>query len=194
MYLQGNSRRRHNEAFTLVELLVVVAVILILMALVVPAFTGIGRGKDFSRALQETSDVIEQARSHSMARNTWTFVEFQQPVEDQVDIRVFESIDQSADSAQTNRRQLNKTQHLKGVALTKLPDLGQGRPQADEDVVPPQMIAISPLGAATIDSSANLTRWIEIGVQGMRGSVALPAERAVIQVAGLTGQTQTFRQ
>jgi prepilin-type N-terminal cleavage/methylation domain-containing protein len=64
------------DAFTLIELLAVVALISILLVLVGPAFTNIKRGNDITRAVYTISGLLEQARSYAKANHTYAWVGF----------------------------------------------------------------------------------------------------------------------
>jgi prepilin-type N-terminal cleavage/methylation domain-containing protein len=57
--------------FTLVELLVVVAVMVVMMRLAIPAFNAIRGGTDFTSEVYDIAGTFEQARSYAMANNTY---------------------------------------------------------------------------------------------------------------------------
>jgi prepilin-type N-terminal cleavage/methylation domain-containing protein len=63
-----------RAAFTLVELLVVVAIGLIMMALAVPAFNGMKSGTDVASTAASIQGLLQEARSYAMANNTIVFV------------------------------------------------------------------------------------------------------------------------
>lgn len=63
-----------SSAFSLVELLVVMAVIAILMAMTLPALTSMGKGRGLTTAGNMTVDVINHARQVARARNSLTMV------------------------------------------------------------------------------------------------------------------------
>jgi competence protein ComGC len=67
---------RSLSAFTLIELLVVTFIITLLMVLLAPAFKSLKRAEDATVAAYVIKDVVEQARSHAMANNTYTWVGF----------------------------------------------------------------------------------------------------------------------
>jgi prepilin-type N-terminal cleavage/methylation domain-containing protein len=73
-----NSQPAHKQprAFTLIELMVVIAVIVILTALLVPAFTSLKGSGDITNAAYTITGALEQARNYAMANNTFVWVGF----------------------------------------------------------------------------------------------------------------------
>jgi len=72
------SQRDSPHAFSLVELLVVIAVMALLMGLVAPAFLGIKGASDLGSATSEISGLLEQSRAYAMAQNTYVYVGIQE--------------------------------------------------------------------------------------------------------------------
>ncbi len=66
------SRKNFRAAFSLVELLAVVVVIGIIMGIVVPSLSGLGRGPALSAAGSTVNNMVSLARQHAMSRNTLT--------------------------------------------------------------------------------------------------------------------------
>ena len=66
----------HKVGFTLMELLVVIALISILMVLALPAFTSIKGAGEVTKAAYDMAGTLEQARAYAMANNTYVFVGF----------------------------------------------------------------------------------------------------------------------
>ena len=75
-FLISNFSVNARRAFTLIELMVVIAIIAILMVLVAPAFTNIKTGNDVTTAAYTIKGVLDQARTYAMANNTYTWVGF----------------------------------------------------------------------------------------------------------------------
>lgn len=63
-------------AFTLVELLVVMAVIVLVIGFVIPAVSGLKGAGDVNKAVYDIAGVLEQSRTHAMSNNTYVYVGF----------------------------------------------------------------------------------------------------------------------
>lgn len=70
------STLQRRNAFTLLELLVVVGVIGLLLALIGPTFTTIKSGTDVTSAAYTIKGVLDTARTYAKANNTYTWVGF----------------------------------------------------------------------------------------------------------------------
>lgn len=71
-------RSSRRLAFTLVELIVVMGIIVVMIALVVPAVTSIARTNSVTRALYEVTGALENARTYAVANQTYVYVGFVQ--------------------------------------------------------------------------------------------------------------------
>src|SRR5213082_331443 len=69
-------RKRLTCGFTLIELLVVIGVVILLTALLTPAFTNLKSAGDVTSAAYTIKGVLEQARTYAMTNNTYTWVGF----------------------------------------------------------------------------------------------------------------------
>src|SRR6266513_5623120 len=69
-------RRRLTSGFTLIELLVVIGVMILLTALLTPAFTNLKSAGDVTSAAYTIKGVLEQARTYAKANNTYAWVGF----------------------------------------------------------------------------------------------------------------------
>src|SRR5882724_1828827 len=67
---------QRREAFTLMEMLVVMGIIALLMVLVAPAFTSLKSGGDVTSAAYTIKGVLDTARTYAKANNTYTWVGF----------------------------------------------------------------------------------------------------------------------
>jgi len=70
----GSPESGGGEAFTLLELLVVMGILMAMMALLVPAVIGIKGGGDLTKVAYDIASALEQARAYAMANNTFVFV------------------------------------------------------------------------------------------------------------------------
>ena len=69
-------RSATRSAFTLIELVVVIGIIVVLTVLVAPAFTNIKRATDITSAAYTIKGVLEQARNYALTNNTYAWVGF----------------------------------------------------------------------------------------------------------------------
>jgi len=67
---------QRRNAFTLLELLIVVGIVGLLLLLIAPAFTTIKSGTDVTSAAYTIKGVLDTARTHAKAKNTYTWVGF----------------------------------------------------------------------------------------------------------------------
>jgi prepilin-type N-terminal cleavage/methylation domain-containing protein len=72
----ASTDKGRKSAFTLIELLLVVTIIVILMVLVAPAFTNRKSADDLTSAAYTVKGVLEQARTYAKANNTYAWVGF----------------------------------------------------------------------------------------------------------------------
>ena len=69
-------RSRQAYAFTLLELMVVIAIIVLVAAFITPAFTALKGAGDVTSAAYTIKGVLDQARTYAKANNTYTWVGF----------------------------------------------------------------------------------------------------------------------
>ena len=69
-------RTAAHQAFTLIELVVVIGIIVALTVLVAPAFTNIKRAADITSAAYTIKGALEQARNYALINNTYAWVGF----------------------------------------------------------------------------------------------------------------------
>lgn len=69
-------RSAARPAFTLIELVVVIGIIVVLMVLVAPAFTNIKRATDITSSAYTIKGMLEQARNYALINNTYAWVGF----------------------------------------------------------------------------------------------------------------------
>jgi prepilin-type N-terminal cleavage/methylation domain-containing protein len=68
--------RSVRAGFTLLELLIVIGIIAVLLVLIAPAFTSLKSAGDVTAAAYTIKGVLDTARTHAKANNTYTWVGF----------------------------------------------------------------------------------------------------------------------
>ncbi len=72
----ASSTRRPTRGFTLVEMLVVMAIIAVLLAFIVPAFSQVNTARQMTVAAYNIAGSLETARAYAKANDTYTWVGF----------------------------------------------------------------------------------------------------------------------
>jgi len=126
----GGIRRR---AFSLVELLVVIAVLGILAAMIVPALPSILGARGVAQAINDASSLLELSRAEAMARRTYVYVGFLNTTNflGNSELRIGAVASQDG-TAGTNLKPLTRLLKIQNVLLTDL----NGVPQAVRGALP----------------------------------------------------------
>jgi prepilin-type N-terminal cleavage/methylation domain-containing protein len=74
MIRRSHAARSFTGAFSLIELLAVMAVVALMLSLAVPAFNSIRGSGDLVKATYDIAGILNQARAYAMANNTFVFV------------------------------------------------------------------------------------------------------------------------
>ena len=115
------SHSRGTQAFTLVELLVVMGVISLLAAAVVTGFNEIGRARGVTEAAYQIASAVELCRSEAVSRQTYVWLGFQpQTNAGSSDLRlgmVYSMDGSSTNTNSTNLMPLGKALLIQSVAL-----------------------------------------------------------------------------
>ena len=204
-----NARR---QGFTLIEMLVVIAVISILLTAAGPVFDNLTSSQSPAAAASVISGQLERARSHAIAKDTYVWVRLGKVAEEPNDffIGVYESLDGTA--LNTSAKGIWSAPRLPNFNLSNALDSSLIRPTVPSaaQVNEAGWVRFSPSGEARIipavatESRIKLKppadlgvmmRWTEFGLQATRrGQVAesLKKDIAAVQLNGLTGQTLEF--
>jgi len=214
-----SSARRYATAFSLIELLAVMAVITVVMAAAVPAISGLKSTGNLSSAAYEIAGTLEQARAYAMANNTFVYVGFAERDQmndsasgrSQIVMAAMGSKNGSRTFDPANLSPLTRLRKLPNVRLEEgLPNSGSmTRPVAQsgyqvandafsaEDsftvssVTFTKILQFDPRGMASVQSrSTTVPQWMEIGLVGATGS---SADCAAVVVDGVTGVSKIYR-
>ncbi len=201
--MKPNSNQR---AFTLVELLVVVAIVLILAALAVPAFNSIGQSQALTAGLNTVVDNLKSARQMALAQNRVVNVRFYKiPGEAGGDpayraLKVFK-----LDESGVQPDAVSKLQRFSGnvvisddVQFTTIPDaIDTNGAIATEDLpgapaVPYKSVSFTPSGATTL--GPNSLWFLSLKSENAAPVSGKPAINfATVQIDPINGAVKVFR-
>jgi len=195
---------RTHQAFSLIELLTVIAIVGILITIAAPSFSSLGSNGNVNYALLNISLLLEQSRAHALANNTYVWVGFSEEDKTLSVTSVVGTTGSSDDISSNAFRPLSKTKSFDNITLgpvpgiTDIPEAEQLTPNPETSFTQSQggkthsfsrVIEFAPNGGARL-RAGSIPRWIQVGI--------LPAnagenKEAAIQVAGLSGQVRVFR-
>lgn len=120
--------------FTLVEMLVVIAIIGVLTAMITPSLPAILDSKSVERAAAEVSGVLETSRAEAMAKRTYVHVVFANATNEQrnseIRIGALASMDGTADVTPANLRAASKLIKVDRAQITDFSNLSEGMKRA----------------------------------------------------------------
>lgn len=123
-------KKRLSAAFTLVEMLVVIAIIGVLTAMMTPALPSILESKSIERAAAEVAGVLETARAEAMSKRTYVHVVFTNAsnAERNSEIRIgaLASLDGTTDVTPANLRGVSRVAKVDRAQITGYSDLSDG--------------------------------------------------------------------
>jgi len=205
-----------KSAFSLIELLVVVAVLGFLASLTVPALNSIGSAKGSIDAAYKISDAIELARSEAVARRSFVWLGFENTANfDNRNIRIgaVYSKDGSVNISVANLQPLFRPVLLDRVGLVDYADTGANSTKysdaaslADNSAGASftvgsqtfiKTITFTPTGEAMLTGLPNATTGFEpqilIGLRGFRGATESTNNDIAVVVDGSVGIPTIFR-
>jgi prepilin-type N-terminal cleavage/methylation domain-containing protein len=208
-----------HRGFTLIEMLVVIAIISILLTAAGPVFDKLTSGQSPAAVASAVAGQLDRARTHAIAKNTYVWVRLGAVEEEPKDffIGVYQSLDGTEKPDVANFKGVWTSPRFENFKLSNQLDPSftstLPEPAISPNAKPDQAVWIrfSPSGEAqTIDAIptesrikmrlptatvADLTSWIELGLQPTRGGQVPESAKkdvAAVRIAGLTGQTLQF--
>ena len=187
----------NRRAFTLVELLTVIAILIIVMAVAMPVVTSINQAGKITQAAQMIQDRIQLARQHAITQNRSIEVRFYKTrnsgaiVDSYCATAIFEVGTETGIP-----RQMERFEYLpSGVVIAEnaqlSPLLSGAAPTQDDPRFGKnyRFVRFAADGTAAVKEGES---WLSLVKEGNDGS-SLPENYAVINVVPATGIPRTFR-
>ncbi len=214
---------RGQSAFSLSELLTVLAIIGVISALALPAMQRVNEGQRMGRAVTELTALLEYARTEAISRSTYVWVGFKNNENAsgnaELDVMVFASRDGTATAATGDIEPLTKMLHLEGIELADKDQLSQevqnlysSSPTASlssntstkalptsQGITFDRTLTFTSAGEAMVEAEPTLSTGfdnvIDISLLPMRGKVedSSSKDHASIWLNGGSGRLQVYR-
>jgi prepilin-type N-terminal cleavage/methylation domain-containing protein len=183
---RADRAKNGNFGFTLIELLGSLAVIALVLALTAMA-AGLGRASRVSSTVNGIAELLSEARSYAMARNTWVWVKIESDDLTGAQISILEDSGIRPVVPSEDARPLAKIRKWSNVAIAEaviseetISRDSRGASQLSTG----QMVLFHPSGEVHLNGE--MPRLIEIGLVGLVEKDAA----AVVQISALTGRIQ----
>lgn len=210
--------RAPTRGFSLIELLVVVAVIAMLASFAIPAFNSIGQARGVSEAAYQVSAAVELARSEAISRQTYVWLGMQPQTNfGNLDLRlgIVYSKDGTANTGATNLQPIGKSLLIQRVGLTNatVMDVGTNNIGSPVDLSAfsggvafgigqttnsdRRTVTFTPLGEATTNpsptSGSGFDPRLGIGLRQARGTALVPNNDIAVVIDGSVGLPTIYR-
>lgn len=211
---------RLAAGFSLIELLVVVAIIGLLAAFAIPAFNSIGQARGVSEAAYQVAAAVEMARNEAIARQTYVWLGLQnQTTSGNLNLRigmVFSKDGTTTNTTAANLQPIGRAVLIQraglvapsalqvGTNLSGLPSvlanssgatfsIGQaGFTNTTVTVTPAGEFLLNSLATATVPTNG-FDPQIAIGLRQFRGTTAATNNDVAIVIDGSVGIPITYR-
>ncbi len=218
----GSRRAVRATGFSLIELMVVIAVVGLIAALSVPALSGFGDSRRLTGAAYDASGLLELARSEAVARQTYVWAGFTNVIDQgSAEIRmaaVFPKDGSGDNLAPGNLGNLSRTVRVANAELSAWPDLSTEIREMESGQTPDSLatnsdgiefqvgnttfersITFTPRGQAMLEGRINpdsgYNPLVDVSFRQTRGlDVPDGAHEASILIEGATGSVRILRQ
>lgn len=201
--------------FSLIELLTVIAILAILAVASMAAFTNIGRAGNLTKTGNDIGGLLELARAHAMAQNTYVWVGFEEGTDGVLLVGVAASRNGGATPSAADVVQLGPLKRFERVKMVALPDNAPHRKPEDgvrqltsitsaifsftagsganATVFDNRVIQFNSLGESRVESG-QLYKAVEIGLQkATDGGIRDPENYVALQLGRLSGSVSLYR-
>jgi prepilin-type N-terminal cleavage/methylation domain-containing protein len=215
--LSSGVKAKGGEGFTVMELLVVLAIFGILAALIVPAFNSIGAARGVVDASYKISEALELARSEAVARRTYVWLGLQDSTNfgnRNLHLGIVYSKDGSTNNGAANIQPVSRSILLEHVGLVEIVNTGTNTAKyfgamalatnsagasfsIGSKSFSDKTITFTPMGEAMLTGFPSITTTFEsqilIGLRTFRGITESTNNDIAVVVDGSTGIPAIFR-
>lgn len=211
-----------TTGFSLIELMIVIAVVGLIAALSLPALSGFGDSQRLTGAAYDAGGLLELARSEAVARQTYVWAGFTNVIDQgSAEIRmaaVFSKDGRGDNIAPGNLGNLSRIVRVANVELSAWPDLSNELREIESGQTPDSLasnsdgiefqvgdttfensITFTPRGQAMLEGSTNpdsgYNPLVDVSFRQTRGlDVPVGALEASVLIEGATGSVRILRQ
>lgn len=211
--------RRPRAAFSMIELLVVMAILALLAGFAIPAFTSIGQARGVTEAAYQVAAAIELARSEAVSRQTYVWMGIQPQTNfGNLDLRiglVYSKDGTATNTAAANLQPVGRAVLIQRVGLAGAAGLGVGTNFAGATdlagysagltnfqigqvgFVSGRTITFTPLGEVTTAPSPSTTTGFDprlvVGLRQTRGTTLMTNNDIAVEIDGSVGIATIYR-
>ena len=216
----GSCSASGSHAFTLLELLLVIAIIVLLAAAITPVFNSIGQARGVTEAAYQVVAAVDLARSEAVARQTYVWLGLQpQTNSGNLDLRiglVYSKDGSGTNTASTNLQPIGKATLIQRTALVDPSGWGAGEVGTSlgtfssfpvsgglpftigSSAFAGRTVTFTPLGEVMTNSAPSATNGfvprIAIGLRQSRGTTAATGNDIAVVIDGSVGIPTMYRQ